>query len=476
MTCSFGYHVMTFAHRIQDRFVIQQSPFPDRPITESLTRPKVYSGEEHSEIAIPVESLMHEHQLDLYPEIRGRDYFQLRFRNDKLVFQAGGYIGVIPVNPRVTIEVKSRVPVANLERILRIADYKLITLRAHKRWFASHVEQPESLIDILADEFIESVEDLREKGVLKSYVRDEGVRFQLKGRLQTSQFLRRRARISQTGGYPCSWFDRTADVPANQCIKYTIWFLAQKYARMHNREGAKPRLSKLNKLYNYFPDVKFDVSASFLALPSLFDPRNIPSTRTYYSRTLAIAHAILRGRGLSFSTQGQEFALGSLIINMEEVFEAYLRAVLADRLDSGSVTVLDGNHSGSGGARKRLFEDSPPKGTYDSDATPDIVIAKRSKALAESLVMDSKYKIIRPLASREDINQVITYALSYSSTKAVLVYPFNTATEKGLNLLGRIGDVSAYQYVFDLGAVSIEEEEARFTEAVRNLTPQNIPL
>jgi 5-methylcytosine-specific restriction enzyme subunit McrC len=148
----------------------------------------------------------------------------------------------------------------------------------------------------------------------------------------------------------------------------------------------------------------------------------------------------------------------SIVIEMHRVFESYVRTVLADGVrDDERLDVLNGNAEG----RKPLYDEQPSE-----DATPDIVLERNR---APVVILDVKYKPANGLPSRDDLNQVITYGISYRASTVVLVQPrADNSDRMGLIHLGDINGRSVYQYVIDLSG-ELEAEEAAMVDAVRNL-------
>lgn len=72
--------------------------------------------------------------------------------------------------------------------------------------------------------------------------------------------------------------------------------------------------------------------------------------------------------------------------------------------------------------------------------------------------------------ARPDLNQVITYAASYSSNHAVVVHPVRDAVPAGLRYIGHVGAHSIHAYGFDLAADDPMVEERRFADAVLGLS------
>src|SRR5580692_9882911 len=60
--------------------------------------------------------------LEVYPEVIGKEYFTIRQQPGALRLQAGGFIGLIPLNDRLSIEVKPRVPIDNLSHLMHVAE------------------------------------------------------------------------------------------------------------------------------------------------------------------------------------------------------------------------------------------------------------------------------------------------------------------------------------------------------------------
>ena len=98
-------------------------------------------------------------------------------------------------------------------------------------------------------------------------------------------------------------------------------------------------------------------------------------------------------------------------------------------------------------------------------ANPDIVIYRNGAALS---VGDVKYKL---RYSREDLNQVISYALSYDVGLAVLFLPALNEEDAGLTTIGRIKGIQLYQYALWLGSLHLSQEAERMATAIGAILP-----
>jgi 5-methylcytosine-specific restriction enzyme subunit McrC len=170
---------------------------------------------------------------------------------------------------------------------------------------------------------------------------------------------------------------------------------------------------------------------------------------------------IIRQHAVDVEVEGRALDLPSMVLNMDEIFEGYLRNVLKAK-GSGSaqeIEILDGNTTG----QKPLFDEPPSE-----KATPDIVC--RDARGDWPLVIEVKNVPVNGSSSRGAIEQVVTYAATYRCSRVVLVHPRGLGqADSGLRLQGRIGELKVYQYVFDLKAASLAIEEQKFGEAMVGL-------
>lgn len=175
-----------------------------------------------------------------------------------------------------------------------------------------------------------------------------------------------------------------------------------------------------------------------------------------------------------FGGDNREIRIASLLVNMEALFESYLRSSLATNLaqTDSNIWVLDGNNKGNGGALKPLFDQEYPDDiARATEAKPDIVCSYRSPKdgmTSNALVIDVKYKVVKKVSARSDLEQAITYGLSYRSDIILLVHP-RTNERHGLYPQGHIGKLEVYQYIFDLSADSLADEEILFAQRIYEL-------
>lgn len=382
--------------------------------------------------------------------------------------QARGYIGLIPLNDRVAIDVVPRTPVRNLSRLLMVAQHAPdLLLRSRK--YAHDPLLADSLLDAYAYGLLDRMDEIASNGLLREYQRHVETTSFPRGRILTSSTIRRLHARGIRHQAVASRFERDPDNAANRCLKYAVWFLAQRLSREIPTAGKRRRnlLDRLAPLYAMLSDVKLDHSLAFLRDGLVTGEKRLPSLRSYYRPALDIATTIILEHGVKVEAPGDSIRLPSLVLNMNRLFEHYLRNVLRIQGDQQEWEheVLDGNTDG----RALLFDDTPSE-----DATPDIVLRDPTTNRCP-LIVEVKNVPLKGLHSdRSAIEQAVTYGVSYRCNRVVLAHPRSRAGDfSGLRLQGKMGELAIYQYVFDLSADSLEQEETRFAEAVGELAPES---
>ena len=423
---------------------------------------------EYQQLQIPLTDVFVNGKLALYPEVIGKKYFNVYLKQDSLVFQAGGYVGLIPINDRIILDIRPRVPVHNLERILQVTNQVPVTLDLHLREYATHKDPSPSLIDILARSLINAIGEIELYGLHREYAQRRADTSFPRGRILMGATFERHMARGRSHAVTASWFEQSSDTAPNRCLKYAIWLLAQRYVMITPRKGQRGIVIELNRLYNLFGKTRLDKSKRFLKDSLVSDPNRLPPLRSYYAQALYIATTIIENRGVDFDRKGGDVLLPSMIFDFDVVFENYLRAVLQEQFSvlAPYLRVLDGNLGGTSGGAKLLFDTS----TLKEKANPDIVIRQDNadKEALYPIIIDAKYKPVEN-PDRSDINQAIGYGLSYGCHNVVLAHPRREGGAVGLRLIGTIKGFNFYQYIFDLANKNPQEEESKFAKEILSL-------
>ncbi len=437
---------------------------PDQGITVHNKNRIFLPMQEHQEIDLPLDIIRPDGSFDLYEDVQNRFQIEYKAKTKKLIIRGSRWIGHIPINDRYVLAIDTRVPVSNIERVLSRSPFKAAeTIRYNRAYLPTSI-RAQSLFDVITDQLLNALDMIRQDGLIKRYRREKRISPSPAGRIEPLETYY----ISRSSGRPTasySTFLRTEDTHENQIIRYALECLQSHYNMIQEAYKDISRLSRINYFHTYFKHVSMP-NMSSLAIDSLVLTINkLPFHRDSYADVLRLAHLVISGQGISLRGEGGLAILPTIVVDMSEIFEGYVREVLATKLSQPHLSVLDGNKSAPIGAAMPLFSPffiscDPPK------ATPDIVINSIDKT---ELVIDAKYKPVKKLPDRADINQIICYAQRYKTNKAMLLYPRSKPDDIPISLIGTIGDISVYKGLFNLSAIDLLSEEDIFTKAIERL-------
>ena len=419
--------------------------------------------EEHGDIAVKADLIFLSERLDIYPEVQNSGYLRVKLAKDTIVLQAGGLIGYVPLNSRLALDIRTRVPVSSLERLVALSGVPTPPPLPFLKAYASIAADVSPVLDIVASQFCSLIERLEFEGLFKTYERVRHVSGSPSGRIFSFETAMRTA-IAQKPLAAFERFERTTDNPPNQIILHAIRYLAEIYRKASQRAGVAQIRSKLARSENLFSKVSHRAGQSFQNAPYIENIGQHTEFRPALRQLVLISQFLLRGHGVAFRGKGEDIELPSIVLRMDKVFEGYLLNILRSGLPpSPQFSVLDGNANGPMGGEGRLF-DVPASG-FDNPATnPDIVVRKGA---ATACVMDAKYKVCDGAPQREDLNQVICYALAHETKKAILIYPSSQGVQKTQVVpLGSIRGIDVYKATISLGASDLSVEETAFSQCV----------
>jgi 5-methylcytosine-specific restriction enzyme subunit McrC len=389
-------------------------------------------------------------RVEINPEAQSIGKVALRWDKGQLKIQAGGMIGLVPLNDAVILQVKTRVPVARLEEIIgRSASAPFVPL-SHYRAFAPAELDCLSLDDLLAARFSAVLEELSFEGLFKSYTRRVEQGTSPVGRvLPAPTYLSLRTSFRPRAHF--EKFARTVDNSVNRLIlaagRALIAILTAPAAPGGSKKLARTLLSQLEMFHG--------VGAMRQAGPW---QEPLPANRPVLEQAVELARLILLRGGIRFFGQGN-VRLPSFLINMETVFENYVRRILegSPRLDA--FTILDGNHAPPKGAAAEIFEVVGAVGNHETK--PDIVIRNDQGVLC---VVDVKYKPCPKKPERSNLEQVLVYSLAYGAPLAVLIFPCAKGQTAGVEFLGSVKGISCYRVTLQLMNPDLDAEEAQFCD------------
>ncbi|MCX5518424.1 restriction endonuclease [Kaistia defluvii] len=418
---------------------------------------------EHETVLLPPTVVQADGTLDVYDDVLNR--FRLTYHKTRPSIQCGGWVGYIPINDKYALQVSTRVPVGNLERLVAMAaGYAPSVLQKYKRLFASTGDRPEALFDILADQFLLAFDRIWEHGLIKTYNRDTRISANPSGRIMPFETEWLTARSGRPTAKSSS-FRRTPDFGPNRMLRYAFEKLFVRNLGLPD-QSQRARTLQIRTALLRLGDVRPASASEVTPLAVASYLKRLPAHHEQYTDALITALLIVSDRGLSIRHSGGIAELPSILIDMATVFESYMRHVLGEGLARyQEIAVKDGNKDGATGAKLSLYN-SVPAGSSNPDATPDIVIEVNGRT---ALIIDAKYKPAPKSPDRNDVNQAIVYGARYDTPKVMLLHAGRPSGRMSVELCGSIGRYQVYNGMMDLNAPSIEKEEMGFVAAVLNL-------
>lgn len=407
------------------------------------------------------------HETKFSSEIDGRDVLRANFKKGVLRLQATSYVGVIPLNDRVVIRVKPRVPIANLTRMVIETGHSVLPLSTF-RGYSGRGTADDWAMDIYTDALLNYVDGLLDAGLMRTYQRREGEGHFPHGSIDVTRTAQRFAAqgISNKAAY--SWFERTVDTPANRCVKAAMGVVRNHSSRTRSkpRKGDRARLARLAGQFHAFDEVSEDSDYRFLDDPQVLSLVPLPDPRAYYRPVLDLSLLILQGIGIALDIGGRDVQLSSLLIDTNKLFENFVRVSLAKQAANNrwAVEVIDGNTEDG---RVDLYDvpellpaplGKPMNAVATRDpgkAQPDIVLKTLDGAIP--LIAEVKNTIhganadTDTLPDRGEVEQAVTYALRYDLSFTLLIHPWINGT-KGLIYIGRVRSIDVYDYRLDLSS------------------------
>lgn len=407
-------------------------------------------------LTIPIGEVMDESgSFAFVPEVKQKGYFDIDYKQNELVLVAGKFIGQIPLTPDISIHVKPKVPLGNLARVIGVANQPVRCLDYFRRKYEVTADTSSSLLEAMARSLVLSLREVDAEGVFREYIPRSETLAGPRGRIAIGAYMRESLSRSRPTAVPCTYHLLSPDTIFNRVIKKALWIVGNALSEVSGVD--RKLILDIEYFFDKFGAVQLDEDPKLSMYAGMeLSRKHVPDLRAYYVDILDISFMILGGSGVEVLSAGDSVNLHSFVINLEDVFETYLREVLrnSDLLRDNAVSTLDGNKEG----KAPLFLDNS---LYE--AKPDFVVLKSG---VTSLIGDAKYKTKLAEADRY---QLIAHSLSYQVKSAFFVTPALSADKAGAVKIGAIGGpiaISLSHYRFDLNADSLQAEEQRFVEWV----------
>lgn len=339
----------------------------------------------------------HFDSLVLFNQRNSNKYFDIEFKG--LRFK--NYVGVIQVGG-LTIEILPKADRnSNPDKILW-RDVLLQMLRICKRIQIDSVSEtnlrkrPNSILEIYYEMFINEVDYLIKRGLIKKYRRQQNNLNALKGKIVFSRHLQQNLIHKEKFFCESQVYDR-------QHLIHQILFKALNSLKYLAPVYLK---NKLNEVLFYFEDFTVDKITS-----SDFEKISLNRKSEPYKRAINIAKMIILNYSPSI-TSGKENML-TILFDMNELWEEYIYRILQQNKPLGFKVIFQD---------RNLFWES-------KSIVPDIVIEDNKGKIS---IVDTKWKVVENNEpSDEDLRQIFAYNMIWKAEKSLLLYPLLEQKEKG---------------------------------------------
>lgn len=420
---------------------------------------------ERQAVAIPIKDMIGaDGSFDFISEIKNKGYFDLDYRKDEIILVAGNFIGQIPLTDKLAIHVHPKFSIANLARMIGIANHPIRCLDFFRRKYTLEPVASESLLEAMARSLLVSLRELSVEGIYKEYKPVNRRLSSLQGRIDIPSFIRTSLPRAQCSVIQCNYYEFSSDTLFNRLIKRAIHTIGGLLVVQEKVDTSVIR--ELAYFADSFDSVTLDNSRDLVERVKLQLLKNhIPDLRRYYLDVLDVCCIIIDGNGIELRGNEGANTLHSLVVNLEDAFEQYIREVLRGRFlsENREIPILDGNTDGM----STLFFDGST-----IPVKPDLIVGPKESA---HVIGDVKYKT---KLAENDRYQLISHSLSYGVKTAFVVSPALNRKDVGpvaVGSISRTDPIKIYHYRFDLESENIHEAESAFADWVFSLIGVVVP-
>lgn len=262
---------------------------------------------------------------------------------------------------------------------------------------------------LLAIRFVQRIAEAREVGLYRQYKEFRCNDLNFKGRLDLSRHIRENMPVGGRIAYVKR--EITFDTPLNHLFRFVVALIEKRWPMLLARNIEAKRM--ISELKVNTP------SWSSMSLVRTLQERECresvrhPFFAQYYEELRVLARMLLCGDGLNVF-EADESEVSGVIFDGAWLWESYLATVLEPL---GYTHAICGTDVG----RLSIFKEVPNDwGRAQTCFYPDFYNSTRG------VVLDAKYK--RGMTCREDIMQLLAYALNTGAGKVGLIYPPNESS------------------------------------------------
>ncbi|SKA01174.1 McrC family protein [Sediminibacterium ginsengisoli] len=365
---------------------------------------------EHSRLNIGEQGFDTHHfeSLVKYNDLHKGKYFNIGYK--KVIFKS--YVGLIQVGNK-TIEILPKADrntnddernVTKWQKALLFMLSRAGYIKINETSNALQHTQNANLLDIYLRTFLQEVERLVHKGLVKKYKKAQANLSVVKGRLLIGKQLQHN--LLHKERLFTEYTSYTKDNLYNRILKSALEIVADISFKSDIVHAAK-------RLLLYFEDVE-----SWRQDASDFGELKLDRKTFVYKDALVLAEMIILNYCPAFKA-GQQQIL-ALLFNMNILFETFIYKILKateEQFYQNELCVTAQN--------SRQFWNN-------HTIRPDILITFKKRNIEQRLIIDTKWKIVNEgYPSIRDLQQMFTYNVQFNSIHAILLYPSTGQSNNG---------------------------------------------
>ena len=342
--------------------------------------------------------------------------------------QSNGYVGFIRLNENYSLQIKPKVKVENIFRMLEYA-YKLKSFELLEG--SVNIDSIEDIFERLATILAKQVLDRNRKGLYRGYISKTQPLPYLRGRIVVKPSI---VSLLRGSTHPtCRYEENTYDLVENEILLWTLCKLHQ-FEIKHEKTKQAVRMA-YRELINKVSLIQFH---SQDCIDLFYNRLNID-----YKPMHGICRFLLEHSGPNLEQGFHDFF--PFVLYMPTLFESFIAEWLRENLPkkyslkAQYIAILE-----------------PKRGI---EFRIDLIITNKETDTVKC-VLDTKYKKTS-ISSTQDIAQVVAYAEKMQTKQAFLVYPSNDVETTNC----QVGSIQVTSLHFNLDG-DIEQSGALFLHSL----------
>lgn len=365
----------------------------------------------------------------LLPETRELNKIELRDLLDGIELRVKGLIGYLPLTPHIVLNLVPKFPIANLWRMLEVADTEYDRIYPVLRSYQAANATPPH--EMLARGFCHYLRTILTVGVARGYFLEEH-RGHYRPKVQfgrtVSSYLARGDELHVNSDS----FTFSAGIYPNALLKSACMAFLHVMPRKPEWDEDRKLIGEaLNALGMVRPErMRYGDQAAAALVPAWL--------RDGYRGALMVYSMLLGYSRIGFAYEAHGTEMPSFLFSLDDIFESYVRNTFREALAAQKIAVLDGNKSQHHG---RLFLDNRRYPTK-----PDLIFRQKKVVIGLGEV---KYK---PGIEESDRYQVLSHVLAAGCKVGVWISPAAAGKSGGLEYVGSVSTgAKFYHYQLDIG-------------------------